>query len=1163
MSRINKKHVTSAIMLAVFIALLLMQMVRADPMTISIAPAGGPVGTNVMVSGFADTPGGTINIYYDIDGDGLIEPEEFMKSTTAGINTPYLYTDTIIVPPSHAGTHAITATDVTAARSAGDYFTVTPQISVSPDVGPIGTIVTVTGTGFARTSPITIMFGDEDVTPSPAPVTNQVGSFTADFSVPPLVEGDYTVKATDAAGNFGTDVFSLIGIMVTIDPTSGPVGTLVTVSGTQATPDGLVTIWWDSVAVDSVSAQGDGTYSYDLTVPPSSVGDHTVKAEDVESTNTATKTFTVEPQIILSVSEGPVDTELTVTGTGFVANAYVDITYDTPLVVENFETDSVGGFVATFNVPASVAGVHTVTATDTIDLTITASAQFTVIPKITIDVTEGPIGTEVEVTGTGFAEMSTITLTFNGIDVTPALAPETDEYGSFTASFETPPAPARDYTITATDENDNEATATFTLWGITISIAPANGPVGTIVSVTGTYATPEGSIAIRWDGIDVATITAEPDGTYSYDLTVPPSVTGEHTVTVEDVESTNTVAETFTVEPQIILTPEDGLVGDSVTVTGTGFSGVSVVDVYFDIDKDGLPDAEELMLDNVPTDEFGSFEASFNVPWVSTAGNYLITAVDGEGVTDDATFTVLFVMYTRSDEYFQGDYPSFFIQAVNEAGEPLEGATVIIEAFDPKGYIQYKGVTITVEGGTVPYDMQFFNWWIWNYAETFEPSALHLPSDALTGTWQWTATVEGLTVNGSFEVIEPVDLRTLLQKLDQLLDGQNDIAELIAYYGDKLQLEHDQLAELIATASDNLQMDHEELMALINNVAEKLQMEHEDIAALVAEVLNDLGIKLDDISDQITGIEDKADGLYLVIGELEVKLDDIGTTLISIQDGMATITTTLGSIEVKLDDIQAKLTAVQGDIATINTSLGQIQVDLEDINAEIVEIKDSMATIKTDVGTIQVKLDDIEAKLVDIQADLAVITTTLGEIETKVDNLGAVSLEEIKGDIATIKSDIGTIKVNVNNINADITSIKGRLVTIETTVGTIQEDIDNINGKIVALEGDTATIQTDIGTVKTNLSDINAKIEVTNDNVATIQTDVGTIKGRLTSVEGCMATIQTDIGTVKTTTSNIETTGESIKSDTNLQFPTVALSLIAAIGAIAAVAMILRKVYVK
>lgn len=1325
MSRVNKKHLTSMILLAAFVALLLMQLVRAVSIT-SLSQTNGPVGTVVTVAGEADTLDGLVKVYFDIDGDGLIDPEEFRGSNTA---SGYTFTVPIVVPPSTAGTHAIIVNDVDAGTSTGSDFTVIPQITVSPSSGPIGTEVTVVGTGFGRVSAVTITFKGIDIIPSQAPVTNEVGSFTTSFLAPPTIAGNHLITATDDALNSASSSFTLLGVTVSIDPTSGPVGTLVAVTGTQATPNGLVTIWWDDATVDSVITLQDGTYSSDFTVFASIAGEHTLKAEDTESTNTASETFTVEPQIVLSKTEGSVGTQLSVTGTGFASDSLVDINFNAIIVVNDFATDSTGSFTADFEAPASIAGGHTVTATDTVNPTITASTPFTVIPKIAIDVTEGPIGTTVGVTGTGFAGTSTISFRFNGIDVIPSTTPQTDDVGSFTASFEAPPAPAGVYTVTATDEDDNEATATFTLWGITVSTTPTGGHVGTTVSVTGTYATPGGLVLIRWDSTDIQFITAEFDGTYSHDLTVPASVTGEHTITVVDLESTHTAAKTFTVEPQIILTPEDGVVDDSVTITGTGFSGGSQVDVYFDIDKDGLKDAEELVADSVATDEFGSFESTFKAPWVSAAGNYVIVATDANVVTDDATFTVLFVMYTRSGEYFQGDYPSFFIDAAEETGDPRGGAEVLVSVYDPAGYLQYKGVTVTIEDGTVPYDMQFFNFWMLYEMDSLELVPLHLPSDATVGTWKWTAAVYGLAVNGSFEVVEPVDLRTLLDKLDQLLEGQHDVADLIVHYGEKLQLDHEGLAELITAVSDKLQLNHEELVGLINQVAEQLQLDHEDIiqlitslsenlqlsldnlsglltevadklqldhqelitlisgvadelkldhqalADLVNNVFDALEIKLDDIKTEISGITEKVDGLYLVIGTLEVKLDDItakvadiqgnmatvSTTLgevqvkltdiqaqlVEVKDGMATVNTVLGQVEVGLDDIEAKLVEVQGNIATVATDIGTIKTDISDISGKLTSVEGSLATIETDIGSIQVDiadingvitsingqlatlttsvgtiqtdisaingrltsvegniatittdigtiktdisningkivdidggmatietdigemktdLEDVQARLVEINGAIATVDTALGRVETKVDNLGAVSLEEIKENIATIMTDIGTIKTTVSTINANITSIKGKLVTIETTVGTIDADIDNIHGKIVLIQGDTATIQTDVGKVKTDISDINTKIKVANDNVATIQTDIGTIKGRLTSVEGDMATLETDIGTVKTSTKNIETTSGSIKSDTTWQPSTVALSLIAAIAAIAAAVMVLRKVYTK
>ena len=119
-----------------------------------------------------------------------------------------------------------------------------------------------------------------------------------------------------------------------------------------------------------------------------------------------------------------------------------------------------------------------------------------------------------------------------------------------------------------------------------------------------------------------------------------------------------------------------------------------------------------------------------------------------------------------------------------------------------------------------------------------------------------------------------------------------------------------------------------------------------------------------------------------------------------------------------------------------------------------------------------------------------------------------------------------------------------------------QTDIASINGKLLALDGELATIQTNVGTFTTSLADINTKITVINGNIARIDTDVGTIKGLVTKIDGDNAVIMTDIGEMHGTISDI-------KGDTGLQPATIGLSILAAISAIAAAVMILRKVYLK
>jgi predicted nucleic acid-binding Zn-ribbon protein len=1168
MFKIKRKHLLLGILLLT-VTMLLMQLVKANPISVGIAPTQGSIGTYVNVSGIADTQGGTVNIYFDIDGDGLTEPEEFQTSTTADVNTPYAYVANLIVPASPAGTHAIIVNDVDAGSSAGAFFTVTPSIAISPESGPIGTIVTVTGAGFDSNSMVTITLDSVDVTPATTPQTDEFGSFSATFAVPPALEEVYTITAIDAALNSASSTFTLLGITILLNPTSGSVGALVTITGMQATPSGLVTISWDTSEIVTVTAGTDGSYSYDLTVPASQVGQHTIEVEDSESLNTASEIFVVQPEITLNIEEGPIGTEITVTGTGFVADAYVDIAYDTSLAVDDFSTDATGSFVATFTVPPSVAGIHTVTATDSSDSSVASDATFAVIPAIAISAIEGSIGSEVTITGTGFADTSSVTYMFEGIDVTPPSAPITDESGSFSASFVVPSISAGTHTVSITDEDANTASVDFTVWSITISINPTTGMVGTSVSISGAYATPDGTLTIKWNGATLGTTEAAADGTYTYELMVPASTFGEHTITVIDEDSTNNAVDTFTVESRITLNPPDGLVGDAITVLGTGFSGSSTADVYFDKDRDGVLDPEDLMLADVPTDENGSFSTTFNAPSVPKAGNYLITAIDEEAVTSDATFTVLFVMWTPNTEYFQGDYPSFYIQVVDENGEPFEMQAIVVTVTDSAGNIQYKGITFSSEDGTTPYDTQFFNFFLWDNLDTLQLVPFHLSSDASTGSWTWTATANGLTVNGSFDTVEPVDLRTLLDKLNQLLEGQDDIGDLVTHYGEKLQLDHEELAELTIAVSDELQLDHDALASLINEVVQNLQLDHEAIIALTTDIASNLGLKLDDletfVSDLAIELQMEHEEISDLISGLAEQLQLTGDNLASVIGEVAeTLQMEHSDIIELISSVSEQLNMNHEELAGLVSQVFEaMEIKLDDIVDGIIEIEAKVDGLYATIGSLEVKLDDIQAKLVDIKNDLATISTTLGVIQTKVDNIGTISLEEIKADIATIRSDIGTIKVNVSNINANITAVKGRIATIETSVGTIQADIDAINGKLETLDGTTATIKTDIGTIKVSLTDLNSKIAVVNNNEATIQTDVGTIKGRLTAIEDDMATIETDVGTVKTSAQSIETTSGSIKSDTTWQPSTVVLSLIAAIAAIAAAVMVLRKVYTK
>jgi len=242
-------------------------------------------------------------------------------------------------------------------------------------------------------------------------------------------------------------------------------------------------------------------------------------------------------------------------------------------------------------------------------------------------------------------------------------------------------------------------------------------------------------------------------------------------------------------------------------------------------------------------------------------------------------------------------------------------------------------------------------------------------------------------------------------------------------------------------------------------------------------------------------------------------LESINATVVSISEGTATIITSVGDLNVSLSEIDAKIVALNGTIATIQTSVGQLDVSLTAINAQIVALEGTVATVATDVGT----------------------------VKTSVSNLGG-KITSIQGDMATVKTNIGTVKTSVESLGATITSIDDTVATIDTALGTVQTSINSLDTAITAIDGD----------------------------VVTIKTSLGTIEGTITEIDGTVATIETDLGTVKVDLASAKTNIASVKTTVDDSLPVtvdmlpvwiaVVLALIAAIGSIAGVFIIQRKI---
>jgi len=149
--------------------------------------------------------------------------------------------------------------------------------------------------------------------------------------------------------------------------------------------------------------------------------------------------------------------------------------------VATLTPDASGNITGTFTVPLNTGIPSTNSVTAEFDYTPTGRVENTSVtgithqvPKasVTISPDEGPTGTEVTITGTGFKTFSTLSdLTLGGIDVRPAPVPSTDSEGGFVTKVIVPQSNTGSQSVTATVAT-TVATDTFTVVAAAATAVP-------------------------------------------------------------------------------------------------------------------------------------------------------------------------------------------------------------------------------------------------------------------------------------------------------------------------------------------------------------------------------------------------------------------------------------------------------------------------------------------------------------------------------------------------------------------------------------------------------------------------------------------------------------------------------------------------------------------
>ncbi len=244
-------------------------------------------------------------------------------------------------------------------------------------------------------------------------------------------------------------------------------------------------------------------------------------------------------------------------------------------------------------------------------------------PSLSLSTSFGTIGNTITVKGGFFDDNVLATIKY---DSTTKVTTTTDVNGNFSIPLTIPSSIFGSHQISALVPNYSTLTSTFTV-NPSISIDTSSGSVGQSITVSGNGFAASSSTAIKYDGVTKTTVTTNSTGSFKTVIPIPESPAGSNSISAVDTSS-HTDLKTFTVTPQITITPTSGSASTSIVVTGNGFAASSSTTIRYD----------GIVKNTVTTNSAGSFTSTIQAS-SSVVGNYAVSATDSSSNSDSVQFT--------------------------------------------------------------------------------------------------------------------------------------------------------------------------------------------------------------------------------------------------------------------------------------------------------------------------------------------------------------------------------------------------------------------------------------------------------------------------------------------------------------------------------------------
>jgi len=288
---------------------------------------------------------------------------------------------------------------------------------------------------------------------------SRIPALSGFFTLP--TTGTYTIETTsfdqNTTGNYSVGlVVSACPTVTSINPTSGPAGTSVVITGSNFT--GVTAVKFTSNVTASFTVNSD-TQITTTAAAGGVTGPITISKTGCADVQTGTFTYTACPTVSgINPTSGPVGSSVVITGNNFSGVTAVRFFNN---IGASFTIN--GNTQITATVPAAQTGPITIVSSGCPDVQ-TGTFTVTTCPVVsTINPTSGPVGTNVVITGNNFTGVTGVKFSNN---VTASFT-----VNSNTQITTTVPAGAVNGPITISKTNCTDVqTGTFTVTGCTATV---------------------------------------------------------------------------------------------------------------------------------------------------------------------------------------------------------------------------------------------------------------------------------------------------------------------------------------------------------------------------------------------------------------------------------------------------------------------------------------------------------------------------------------------------------------------------------------------------------------------------------------------------------------------------------------------------------------------